>query len=585
MATSLVDADNLLAIDIGNTHTRAMLFDAVEGRYQLIAVGVAMTTARAPINDLREGIFDAIGQIQEVTGRTLVDVNGQLVVPSEDTVGVDHVAITMSAGKPLQVIVAGVLPEVSMQSARKLAETIYSDIRAQIHLNDRLHTEGRINAIVKAHPDVIILAGGSDNGSKHAVLQIAEAVGLATYLIPQGERPEILYAGNTALRKQISKLLEDLAPLHAAPNVRPHTAQEQIAPAEEALLTIFRNVRQRQIPGLQDFLAPLTGRSTFYPTAFGMGRMVTFLSRVYDPSKGVLGVDVGSEATTVAAAWGNESTLKTFASLGLGTNLPALLKRTSVEQIARWLPFSISPTEIADYLYNKAVHPDSIPMTAEDLAVEQALTRQILQTALQRAWRDFPGHIRRRFGAQLPYFEPILASGSVFSKAASPAQALLMLLDGIQPSGITTFVLDTNNLLPALGAAADLNPILSVQVLESYHFQPLATVITPTHHITKPGVPILRLEIAIEGGESGTVEIKTGTLRVISLRPGQTARLKVRPLRRADAGFGPGRRGTIAVNGSTIGLVIDARGRPVILPSDPAGRVEQNNHWLQVLGG
>ncbi len=585
MATSLVDADNLLAIDVGSTHTRAMLFDAVEGRYHLISVGVAMTTARAPLNDLQEGIYEAIEQIQKVTGRTLLDVNGQLVVPSEGAAGVDHVAITLSAGKPLQVIVAGVLPEVSLQSARKLAMTIYSNIRAQIHLNDRLQTEGRINAIVKAHPDAIILAGGSDNGSKQAVLQIAEAVGLATYLIPQGERPEILYAGNAALRKQIGKLLEDLAPLHIAPNLRPEISQEQIVPAQEALLKIFRNVRQRQMPGLQDFLIPLAGHSTLYPTTFGLGRMIGFLSRVYDPSKGVLGVDVGSEATTVAAAWGDESILKTYTSLGLGSNLPALLRRTSVDHIARWLPIGISREEVADYLYNKAVHPDSIPMTTEDLAVEQALTRQILQVALHRAWRDFPGHIRRRFGAQLPYFEPILASGSVFSKAASPGQALLTLLDGIQPSGITTFVIDTNNLLPALGAAADMNPILSVQVLESYHFQPLATVITPVHHITKTGVPILRLEVAIEGGQSGTVEVKTGTLKVITLRPGQVARLKVRPLRRADAGFGPGRRGTITVNGSTLGLIIDARGRPVILPSDPAARIEQNNHWLQVLGG
>ncbi len=585
MATSLVDADSLLAIDVGSTHTRAMLFDAVEDRYHLIAMGVAASTARAPFDDLREGIREAIDQVQQITGRTLVASDEQLIVPASDGMGVDHVVLTLSAGKPLQVVIAGVLARVSLQSARRLAETIYSRIGAQLHLNDRLHMEGRVNAVVKAHPDVVVLAGGLDNGATHAVLQMVEAVGLATYLIPQGQRPEVIFAGNARLRKRVQELLEGLAPLHVTDNLRPDLNREQIGPAEEALLKVFRSVRQRQMPGLQDWLAPLAGRSVFYPTSYGLGRMVNFLSRIYDPSKGVLGVDVGAEATTLAAGWGGEGVLKTFSFLGLGSDLPELLRHTSAENIARWLPVAVPRDAIVDYLYNKALHPDSIPVTEEDLAVEQALARQVLRVALGRIWRDFPTPIKREFGAQLPYFEPILASGSIFTRSATPGQALLMLLDGIQPSGITTFVLDANHLLPALGAAADLNPILSVQVLESHHFVPLATVITPVHHIAKPGVPILRLKVETEGGESASLEIKTGALRVLRLRPGQTAQVHVRPLRRADAGFGPGRRGTVTVNGSTLGLVIDARGRPIVLASDPAQRREQNDHWLQTLGG
>ena len=39
---TILDADTLLAIDIGTVNTRASLFDVVDGRYRLI------TTGRAP---------------------------------------------------------------------------------------------------------------------------------------------------------------------------------------------------------------------------------------------------------------------------------------------------------------------------------------------------------------------------------------------------------------------------------------------------------------------------------------------------------------------------------------------------------
>ncbi len=582
MATSLVDADSLLAIDIGHTHTRAILFDAVEDRYRVVAIGIVPTRHD---DSLLESIRGAIGEVQEITRRPLLDLEGQLVMPAGDTQGVDQVVLTLSGGAPLRVVIAGVLPQISLESARRLAETTYGKIVAQFHLNDRLHMEGRINAMVRARPDVIIMAGGLEGGASQSVLQTAEAIGLAAYLLPPGQRPEVLYAGNSRLQSKIKELLESIVPLRIVPNLRPSAEQEQIAPAQEALLDVFRTVRERQMPALQAFLAPLKGHSVFYPTAYGFERVIRFLSRIYDPSKGVLGVDLGAETTTIAAAWNGRGILKALPELGLGQSLPTLLRRTPLQSILRWLPVDVDEDTVADYLYNKALYPDSVPLTAEELAIEQAAAREVLREGMRKIWRDFPQSIRQQFGALLPSFEPVLASGSILTKAASPAQALLLLLDGIQPSGVTTFVLDTNHLLPSLGAAADLNPILGVQTLQSHHFVPLATVITAAHRIRKSGVPILRLKVSVSNGEKGSLEIKTGQIKALHLRPGQTAEVEVRPLHGADAGFGPGKRGLITVHGSTLGLVMDGRGRPVILPTRPGKQREQNNHWLQVLGG
>ena len=69
MPASLVDADSLLAVDVGTVTTRAALFDVVEGHYRFIASGHASTTAAAPFRDVSEGVRQAIENLQTITGR------------------------------------------------------------------------------------------------------------------------------------------------------------------------------------------------------------------------------------------------------------------------------------------------------------------------------------------------------------------------------------------------------------------------------------------------------------------------------------------------------------------------------------
>lgn len=584
MATSLVDADSLLALDIGSANTRALFFDVVEGRYHLVAAGVAPTTHDKPFGDVMLGIREAVEQVQNITGRALLAEDGSLIIPSaSETEGVDQLVVTVSAGGALKTVCVGVLENVSLQSAIRLAETTYSTVEAALHIGDKQGLEGRINAIIQAHPDLVIMAGGLNEGAKRSVEEMLEAVGLAAYLMPPGRRFEVIYAGNERLAREIQRTLADITPVHIAHNIRPTLEVEQLGPAQEKLLDVYRSVRLRQMPMLSDLLRDAAGKSTFYPTAHGFGRVVRFLSKIYGGAKGVLGIDLGAEATTIAFAWEGEGNQKVFTNLGLGTALAELYANTPIEKIEQWLPIDIPKDDIIDYLYNKMIYPESVPITDEEAAVEQALARHILRLAVHEAWKGFPAKIRQRFGALLPYFEPILASGSLLTKSAKPPQALLTLLDGIQPSGITTFVLDAGQLLPSLGAAADINPILTVQMLETYHFLPLATVITPAKRVKRAGIPLVRLEIELPDGGKKQVEVKSGSISVLRLKTGQKAHIRLQPLHGADVGFGAGRGGTVTVNGSKLGVVIDARGRPILLPSDPERRREQNAHWLAIL--
>ena len=459
MPGSLVDADSLLAVDVGTVTTRAALFDVVEGYYRFVASGNAPSTAGAPFKDLSEGVHRAIENLQQITGRKFLGEDQRVIIPSDDGKGVDTFAATFSAGPAMKTVVVGLLNDVSVESAQRLARTAYVRVVDTMGLNDKRKPEEQIDTLLRLRPDLILVAGGTDNGATLSVRHMIETIGLACYILPAENRPALLYAGNQALADEIKSSLQNLtSALSISSNIRPELETEDLQPAQNALARLSYQVRRNQMSGV-DELNGLAGNSLM-PTAYAEGRIIRFLSQVYDSAKGILGVDLGASSASLSAAFGGDLTLGVYPQLGLGESLANLLRFTSLAEIMKWLTLDIHADTVRDYLFQKSIYPGSLPATPEDLAIEQALARQSLFMALNSLSKDFPRTARRASPALLPYFEPILACGSVITRAPTLGQSLLMLLDGIQPVGITTMILDQNNLLPALGAAASRHSIL-----------------------------------------------------------------------------------------------------------------------------
>ena len=134
---SVIDSDSVLAIDIGSATTRAMLFDIVDGRYRFVAIGQASSSAHAPVNDVLSGVGDAITQLEKITGRKFIDGDNQVISSVQsDGSGVDAITGTISAGPPLRAVVAGLLADVSLVSAKNLAESNYVRVVETLSLND-----------------------------------------------------------------------------------------------------------------------------------------------------------------------------------------------------------------------------------------------------------------------------------------------------------------------------------------------------------------------------------------------------------------------------------------------------------------
>jgi hypothetical protein len=569
--TSIVDAESLLTLDIGAVTTRALLFDVVDGQYHFLAAGSAPSTQDAPFFDVAEGVNLALSRLQQITDRPLMDPDThRIVIPCQaDGTGVDRLAVTYSGGPELHIVAMGLLGDVSLDSVQRLASTTYGRLVEKIGLTDQRRQDEQLDALLACGPHLIILAGGTERGATRSVGKLVELVLLACKTMPKESRPRVLYCGNSFLAKRIQEAIGKMTEVQVAPNIRPSIDVEDLSPAMETLGKMVASLRGTQIGGL----AALGSISSVpvMPTAAAMGRLVRFLSQLYSPDKGVLGLDLGASATTFAAASGGNLSLNVIQPLGMGSGLTGLLQQSDLSDITRWLPVDVSDAEVHDHLWQKTLYPAMLPMTTTALAIEQAAARQILRIAAQQ--------LQERYGLGMS-FEPIFAAGSLLAGSPSPMQSLMLLLDGLQPTGVTSLFLDPYGLMAALGAVAPANTVLPVQILESGAFINLAWVISPVSD-ARPGTVILRLRLEYEDGSEQRVEVRQGSLVPLPVRHGQAVKVFLK-----DAAFGVHvdprlTRGGLKIYGGVCGAYADARGRPLILPTDAVKRRETLLRWSQ----
>ena len=176
----------------------------VEGEYRLLASVSSPSTVEAPFQDVSEGVRNTISALQTASGRPLLNADRQLITPSQpDGSGVDAFVSTLSAGPALKTAVVGLLDEVSLESALRLAEMTYTRVVDSVGLNDHRKTDQQIDTLLRLQPDVVIITGGTDGGASRSVHKMLEPVGLASYLLPPEKRPAVLFAGNQKLDDEV----------------------------------------------------------------------------------------------------------------------------------------------------------------------------------------------------------------------------------------------------------------------------------------------------------------------------------------------------------------------------------------------
>jgi hypothetical protein len=583
MSITANSADTLLAVDFGAANTRVLLFDVVESAYRFVGYGEAPTTVNAPYHDASEGLHHALEALQGVTGRQVLDDHAHLVMPATgDGRGVDSFVATSSAGPAVRAVLVGLLPDVSLASARRIAASSYINVLDTFSLGDVRGEDEQIDAVIDARPELLIIAGGSDGGATRALLKLVETVSLACHLLPPGTHTKSLFVGNADLQTRMNELLARVSIVHAAPNVQPELGHEQLGPARAEMGRVYEEIRLEQVGGFAQLAQWAGGR--IYPTAQAQGTFVRFLSKLPAWPRGVLSVDAGSAATTVAAAWNGDLRLNVQTSLGTGAGAAAALADSPIEQITRWVPTAVSDDAFREFVWDKAAHDATVPADPAELWLELALARQVVRAGVRRARPDWPQDAPSPRPELLPWFSLIVGGGAVLGRAPRPGLAALVLLDALQPCGVTRLWIDAYHLAPALGAAATVNPLLVAQVHDSLAFLDLGASVSLIGR-ARLGDPACSIHLVEEGGAESQVEVVFGTLAVLPLVTGRTAKLSIRPRPGFNAGFGPGRGRSLTIKGGVLGVIIDARGRPIALPRPAEQRQELVKQWTWKMGG
>ncbi len=576
-----VRVQSFLSANIQPHQAQATLIDGIENRYRFLASGITKTSNYSLLEDTFYGVHDAISQISKTTGRNLTKGDGQLITPNlADGSGVDEFTATISPIKPLKVVLMGLLDNVSLESARKLASSTYTQTLETFSLYHSNRIEKQFDNIVRQQPDMIIAAGGTDGGARKPVIKSLETLRTILKLFPDGSRPEVLYTGNEELAPKAVEMIEPLAAIYTSHNIRPSLEKENLGPAEKRFIDIMNEHFYRSINGISD-LQSWSGGNVF-PNSYAIGRATRLFSRIISENspRSVLCVHFGSHSTVVASSHDSLLDINTLSEIGSRNGFDKVFGQENLDRIQSWVPFPVSVEDVNDFVHNLILHPTSIATTPNGSILENSVHREILNHAITSVGRKFNKQIGEISPGYLPLFDLMIMSGSPLSELKNLSTSLLTILDAVQPTGFQQIILDKNNLMSLLGSAMHINPDMVAQmILDPNAFSNLGFVVSPVSN-SRIGTEVLRVRIAYETGHENTIVFKKGNIYKIPLPSGQKAKILLEPLNRADLGRGPGViLPSKMVVGGPFGIVVDARGRPITLPKRDVERYATLLGW------
>ena len=586
----------ILATDCGSTTTKAILIQKIDGCYRQTHRGEAPTSVEEPLADVTLGVINAVTEVGELAGRRLIGDDGLILHPATATEGCDLYISTSSAGGGLQMMVAGVIRKMTAASAKRAALGAGSIVMDVIASNDKRRPHEQIQRIRELRPDMILLSGGTDGGTTTHVVKIAELIAPAR---PQPRfggayRMPIIYAGNKDAAPLIRETFHESFDLSIVDNLRPTMERENLGPARDKIHDLFLEHVMAHAPGYDKLME--WADAPIMPTPGAVGNILETIAR----RKGihVVGVDIGGATTDVFSVFDGKFNRTVSANLGLSYSIANVCAEAGMPNILRWVHFEMHQRELRNRVKNKMIRPTTIPQSLEALVFEQAVAREALRLAYAQH-KEFAttlmGVQQQRTVGDTFYqaaggqtivdnmkLNLLVGSGGVLSHAPRMRQTAAMLIDAFQPEGFTTLAKDSIFMMPHLGVLAQVHPQAAMEVFERDCLIYLGTCIAPRGQ-GKPGKPCF--SFAIEGPslkESG--EMACGEIRLFALGVGETARVAIEPARGFDVGAGPGRRVEREVEGGTVGLVLDARGRPLELGSDRSVSRLMVQRWVEALG-
>ena len=587
----------IVATDCGSTTTKAILIEKVGDEYRQTYRGEAPTTVEAPFEDVTRGVLNAIAEIEELSGRKILDGDKIITPCRDDKTGVDIYISTSSAGGGLQMMVTGVVQNMTGESAQRAALGAGAIVIDVLAANDGRLPHEKIERIRSMRPDMILMSGGTDGGAVTHVVEMAEYIAAAeprprfgaTYKLP------LIYAGNKDAQSQVKKILEDKSALVVTENIRPVLERENLAPARNKIHDLFLEHVMQQAPGYKK-LIDMAG-APIMPTPASVGLIMETIAKL--ERLNLIGVDIGGATTDVFSVFGGVFNRTVSANLGMSYSVSNVLAEAGLANIMRWVPFTIDEQTLRNRIKNKMIRPTTIPQTLDELQIEQAIAREALRLALihhkslatglkgvqqERTISDvFEQQTSGKTLIDMLKLDLIVGSGGILSHAPRRIQSMLMMVDAYEPTGCTRLSVDSIFMMPHLGVLSTINEKAATDVFVRDCMIYLGTCVAPIGQ-GKDGDLCAGYEIIWPDGKTTKEQLRFGELRLFPLESGKQATIKVQPVRQVNMGAGAGLAITKEVHGGVVGLLLDGRGRPLRFPVEQQARVAALTKWFNAVG-
>lgn len=248
------------------------------------------------------------------------------------------------------------------------------------------------------------------------------------------------------------------------------------------------------------------------------------------------------------------------ASLGL---------EAAVEDIAPWSAIRADPFTLADRLRNLRLAPWR-DASGDGARLRLAALRAAL-VRLDRAWHEGPE-------APTPPGDLVVCCGGAFA-AVPPAAAALAVVDGMRAPGVRNLLHDHARLLGPIGALPDEGDRrrLLADLLDDALLPVGSTIVVGEGRVVSRGPIAIRCTSPLARQD---LELPAGEVHVVELPPGVPARVELASREPGLLGL-RSRRVAVEVAGGLGGLLIDTRDVPLRLPDRAERRRAQLEAWEQ----
>ena len=590
----MVDQKNIniiLATDCGSTTTKAILIEKKDGEFRQTFRGEAPTTVEAPFEDVTRGVLNAVIELEELSGRKILDGERFMNTCNSDKDGIDIYISTSSAGGGLQMMVGGVVKSMTGESAQRAALGAGAIVMDVLASNDQRLPYEKVKRIRQLRPDMILLSGGVDGGTVSHVVELAEILEAAdpkprlgiNYKLP------VIYAGNKDASEKIKERLSSITDLTIVDNIRPTLEQENLQPSRDKIHDLFMEHVMAQAPGYKKLMN--WADTPIMPTPGAVGEIIKKISEIGNIS--VVGVDIGGATTDVFSVFGGQFNRTVSANLGMSYSICNVLAESGVKNVSRWVPYDLDEKQLTNRISNKMIRPTTIPQTLEVLKVEQAIAREALRLSFEqhkdfavslkgvqqkRTISDaFEQHSSGQTIVDLMSLDLIVGSGGVLSHAPRRSQAARMLIDAFLPEGVTELAVDSIFMMPQLGVLSTVHAKAAVEVFEKDCLIRLGSCIAPVGNQKKDG---LVLEYKIKSSDNNySGQIFSGEMKLLKI-PYEEAEATLIPGKGLDIGAGIDEQIICKVRGGVVGIILDGRGRqPFTISKDINVRIDSLVKW------